>query len=657
MQKTYYSTCNTVKNIISDITKIPAEELGEFDNLVELGADSFVITEVNSHLRDEFEVEIPLSLFFEELTTINAITEYILEHASIENVQIEEAELDEPVQAVSVEKAKVVEANPVITSVQSFPVYETADNTINSSDMLLTLLNQQMNLMNAQIQLLSNNSITRNSLPADRNVIQKQVSKTKELGTKESNVKKTSVETQDYIAHKKLDLTHKNFKKEQKECLERVIKEYTQKTKSSKAYVEKYRKPYVDVRNIAGFRPDIKEMVYQLIFSKSEGSKIYDIDGNEYIDIAMDFGANLFGHNPEFVRNAVQEEAEKGFPLSLISSLSGEVAELICKLTGVERVCFNNSGTEAVMLAIRAARAYTQKNRIVMFSGSYHGTSDVVLGVQSYKSSNKGVVPVCSGVPQGAVDDVAMLKYDTEEALEYIESCSDQIAAVIVEPVQSRKPQLQPREFLQRLRKITENKNIVLIFDEMIVGFRVAKGGSQEYFGVKADLVTYGKVCGGGMPIGILSGKEEIMGVLDGGVWQYGDDSVPPYENQRTFTGGTFCHHPLTMAAAKAVLTEIDKRGDDLYTELNQKTAYLADQLNTYFSENKIPIEITYCGSLFRFVLKGNLELFYYIMIMKNVYIWEGRNCFLSVAHTMEDIEKIIQAVKETCEILTPFFH
>ena len=646
MNKAYYEVCNTVKTIICNVTKIPVDNLGEFDNLIELGSDSFVITEVNSHLRETFGMDIPVSLYFEELTTVNAIAEYIMEHAELQEREVEYVQLDTS-DIEKLEDVPVFKTEPVVVQTVEAKAHNTHPD-------VMMLLNQQMQLMNAQIQLLSSSG---EKIPTQKlePSVSKEVKKMVEKPVKTTPVGANN-QSKDYVAHKKLDLSYKKMAIKQKECLDKIIAEYTQKTKSSKAYVEKYRKPYVDTRNIAGFRPDFKEMVYQLIFSGSQGSKVYDIDENEYIDIAMDFGVSLFGHNPEFIRNAIEAEAKKGFPLSLISELSGEVAALICKLTGNDRVCFSNSGTEAVIQAIRTARAYTQKNRIVMFSGSYHGTSDAVLGIQSFKSENYGVVPVCTGVPQGAVNDIAMLKYDTDEALEYIENHSGEIAAVLVEPVQSRKPELQPKEFLKKLRKITKRKNIVLIFDEMILGFRVARGGAQEYFDIKADLVSYGKVCGGGMPIGVLSGKEEIMGVLDGGLWNYGDDSVPPYENSRTFVGGTFCHHPLTMAAAKATLTEIDDRGDDLYTNLNKKTAYLANTLNTYFTENQIPIEVTYCGSLFRFVLKGNLELFYYVMIMKNVYIWEGRNCFLSDAHTMEDIEKIIQAVKETCEIISPFF-
>lgn len=686
MDKYYDEVCSTVKTIVSDITKIPEAELGESDNLIELGADSFVIMEANSHFREKFGLDIPVSLYFEDLTTIDAIVEYIINHADLEHQDAvaEEKISDAVVESISLDNAVVEaaqpaqavlpvypQAQPVITQ-PMYTVPQQASGQPVSSDLLM-LMNQQMQLMNAQMQLLSGNGVMTPNVMSSNVVAPQAVAPQMQAGSQEQAApvpqkevkavepaKQTDVTKQpaskDYVAHKKLDLKHKEFQEKQRECLNKIIAEYTEKTKSSKKYVERYRKPYVDVRNIAGFRPDIKEMVYQLIFDNSKGSKVYDIDGNEYVDIAMDFGVNLFGHNPDFVQKALEEEMKKGFPLSLISGLSGEVAELICKITGNDRACFSNSGTEAVMQAIRASRAYTQKNKVVYFSGSYHGSTDVVLGIPRFNSKNHDVVPACTGVPQDAVNDVIMLKYDTEEALEFIAANSDTIAAVLVEPVQSRKPELQPKAFLKKLRELTLQKNIVLIFDEMILGFRVARGGAQQFFDIRADLVTYGKICGGGMPIGVLSGKEEIMGVLDGGLWNYGDDSVPPYENLRTFIGGTFCHHPLTMAAAKAVLTKIYETDDAFYDELNRKTAYLADTLNAYFMENKIPIEVTYCGSLFRFVLKGNLELFYYVMIMKNIYIWEGRNCFLSAAHTMEDIEKIIQTVKETCEMISPFF-
>lgn len=186
----------------------------------------------------------------------------------------------------------------------------------------------------------------------------------------------------------------------------------------------------------------------------------------------------------------------------------------------------------------------------------------------------------------------------------------------------------------------------------MITGFRIQPGGAQAWFGVQADLVTYGKVIGGGMPIGIVAGKAAFMDGIDGGTWSFGDGSYPQNEHRRTFVAGTFCHHPLAMAASLAVLDYLESHGEQLQNQLNSRTSALAAELNSYFTHEQIPMKIVHFGSLFRFVLKGDLELFFYHMLEKGIYIWEGRNCFLSTAHTEEDIARIIQAVKDSVDEL-----
>jgi glutamate-1-semialdehyde aminotransferase len=238
-----------------------------------------------------------------------------------------------------------------------------------------------------------------------------------------------------------------------------------------------------------------------------------------------------------------------------------------------------------------------------------------------------------------------------------------ELAAVLVEPVQSRRPDLQPKEFLQQLRQLTKEKQVTLIFDEVLTGFRVHPGGCQALFDVKADLAVYGKVVGGGLPIGVVAGSPYYMDRIDGGMWLYGDDSYP--EVPMTFFAGTFCKNPLTMAAARAVLRHMKMQGGTLQQQLNQRTAQLAATLNAYFKQEGVPIEITHFASFFRFTYAGNVsefylpiefELLFYHLIEKGVYIWEGRTCFLSVAHTEEDIDRVIGAVKDSVVFLSHVF-
>ena len=263
---------------------------------------------------------------------------------------------------------------------------------------------------------------------------------------------------------------------------------------------------------------------------------------------------------------------------------------------------------------------------------------------------NSKTIPIAPGTVENMVADVLVLDYDSPESLEIIEAHAHELAAVLVEPVQSRRPDLQPKAFLQQLRQLTKDRGITLIFDEMITGFRIHPGGSQAWFGIEADLATYGKIVGGGMPIGVVAGKTAYMDSIDGGMWNYGDASYPQADT--TFFAGTFCKHPLTMAAAKAVLAEIKREGVALQERLNQRTAQLANTLNTYFEAEQVPIKIVYFGSLFRFSFTGNMDLLFYHLLQKGVYIWEGRNCFLSAAHTDEDLDYLITALQESIEEL-----
>src|SRR5262249_39988235 len=292
--------------------------------------------------------------------------------------------------------------------------------------------------------------------------------------------------------------------------------------------------------------------------------------------------------------------------------------------------------TEAVMMAVRLARTAHDRPLIALFAGSYHGTFDGVLAQPAMANHLEASVPMASGIRPGAVEDVIVLDYGKPESVAQLHKYAGKLAAVLVEPVQSRRPDLQPREFLQELRHFTEAHNIALIFDEVITGFRVAPGGAQEWFGVKADLATYGKVIGGGMPIGVVAGRAAYLDGIDGGHWTYNDHSYP--RATTTFFAGTFCKHPLAMAAARAVLKRLKAEGPGLQQTLNNRTSSVAAELNAFFDAEEFPIRINHFGSLFRFSFRGNLDLLFYHLMEKGIYIWEGRNCFLSTAHGETDL-------------------
>ena len=212
-----------------------------------------------------------------------------------------------------------------------------------------------------------------------------------------------------------------------------------------------------DPRAVSGFRPEWKELVYPIVVEKASGSRLWDVDGNEYIDLVNGYGQTAFGHAPDFVTAAVREQLDKGFAIGPQAELAGKIAELFTEITGTERITFCNTGSEAVMAAMRVARCVTGRDKIVVFDGDYHGQFDEVLvrGVKGLNGASRSV-PVAPGIPASAVENLIVLDYGTPEALQWIEKNADDLAAVMVEPVQSRHPGLQPIDFLRRLREITE---------------------------------------------------------------------------------------------------------------------------------------------------------------------------------------------------------
>lgn len=440
--------------------------------------------------------------------------------------------------------------------------------------------------------------------------------------------------------------------------LKEFIQRYNHKTKTSKQISQKLRPFLADNKASSLFSISLKEIAYPLVGKRSFGSRIWDVDDNEYIDLIMGYGVNLFGHNPPFIKQAIEDQLEEGIHIGTQSEVAGGVAELICELTQMERVAFSNTGTEAVMTAIRLARTVTNRNKIALFSGSYHGHFDGTLVEGQGVNGDFQAVPMAPGIPPNIVKDVLVLEYGNSQSLDIIKDHDHELAAVLVEPVQTSNLSLQPKEFLQQLRQLTTEAGIALIFDEMVSGFRIHPGGAQAWFGIQADLATYGKIVGGGMPIGVIAGKAAYMDAIDGGMWNYGDDSYP--QVKRTFFAGTYCKHPLSMAAARAVLKQLKSHGASLQQQLTQRTSQFAEELNAYFQEDNLPFKIENFGSLFSFTASGSLAvsqdsdvpyfkqlLFYHKLLDKGVLL-RGNGGFLSTAHTNEDINSIIQAIRES---------
>ena len=431
----------------------------------------------------------------------------------------------------------------------------------------------------------------------------------------------------------------------QREGLARFTELYCRRLAKSKEFTAQNRRHLADPRVVSGFSPLRKEITFPIVCDRSKGSKLWDLDGNEYVDLTNGFGAAFFGHTPDVIIDAVREQMLHGIEIGPQHPMVAEVATLFCELTGNERVAWCNTGSEAVLGAMRAARTVTGKNTIAIFEGGYHGIFDevIVRGTKSLRS-----IPAAPGIPPSHVQDILVLEYGTPETLRILKERSGELAAIMIETVQSRRPSLQPRAFLHACRKIADQSGAALIFDEVITGFRIRAGGAQEYFGVRADLATYGKILGGGMPIGAIGGKARFMDAFDGGAWQFGDDSAP--EAGVTYFAGTFVRHPPALAAARAALTYLSTH-PDVYDSVSTRAEGFAARVNETMRTMGAPVRLDRFGSQLKIRIDEDLPhggLFYHWLRSKGVHAWEGRPCFVTMAHDDEDIEKLATAFAES---------
>ncbi len=435
----------------------------------------------------------------------------------------------------------------------------------------------------------------------------------------------------------------------QRKHLDALIARYVRRTAESKRLTEASRPHLADPRSVAGFRRIWKEMVYPIVVDRSSGSKLWDVDGNEYIDLVCGFGPILLGHNPAIVREAIKSQLDQGIETGPQTPLAGKVAQLFCEMTGMERVAFCNTGSEAVLAAIRVARTVTGRDLIVMFSGAYHGIFDEVLVRAAKVDGISRPIPLAPGIPSNMTDNILVLEYGSPAALDVVKARGHELAAVLVEPVQSRRPDLQPRDFVKRLRELTQASGTALILDEVVTGFRTHSGGIQALWEVRADLATYGKVVGGGLPIGLVAGCAKYMDALDGGMWCYGDDSFP--EVGVTFFAGTFVRHPLALAAAHAVLTHLKSEGPELQRRLNLRTTQLVEALTRQVAALAAPFRITHFSSWLWLNLPAELpfaSLLYPCMRARGVHLLEGRPVFITTAHSDADLERVVHGFRDS---------
>lgn len=389
-----------------------------------------------------------------------------------------------------------------------------------------------------------------------------------------------------------------------------------------------------------------------LFIKNAKGAYLYDEDGNQYIDYIASWGPMILGHAYEPVVKAIQEQAVFSTSYGAPTELEIKMAELIkAMVPNVDLIRMVSSGTEACMSAIRVARGYTGKNKIIKFEGCYHGHADSFLvkagsGVATF---NIQTVP---GVTAGVTNDTLTCAYNDLQAVErLVAENKNEIAAIIIEPVAGNMGCILPEKgFIEGLRKLCDTENIVLIFDEVMNGFRLAPGGAQEKLGIAADLVTYGKVIGAGMPVGAFGGKRQIMEV------------VAPLGN--VYQAGTLSGNPIAMIAGYTLLNELNTNSS-IYKELDEKTVYLRDGLNEVLKAWGKPYVINQLGSMisihfsdkpvtdFASAAAANNDLFkkyFHAMLKRGVYLPPSafESWFLNNALTKEDLNRTIQATRES---------
>ncbi|MFW6194126.1 MAG: glutamate-1-semialdehyde 2,1-aminomutase [Halobacteriota archaeon] len=379
---------------------------------------------------------------------------------------------------------------------------------------------------------------------------------------------------------------------------------------------------------------------------RGKGSKIVDVDDNEYIDYCMAYGPLILGHANEDVIRAVKDKIDDGFLYGTPIEQEIEYAKLIVKLfSGIDKLRFVNTGCEATMSALRLARGYTGKNKIVKVEGSFHGAHEAVL-VKAGSGATTHGVPKSAGVPPEFVENTLQVPYNDTQALADMLEKEKDVAALILEPVMGNTTLIPPQKgYLKEIRKITQENDVLLIFDEVITGFRVAPGGAQEYYGIRPDITTLGKVAGGGFPIGVFGGREDIM------------EKVSPSGD--VYQAGTYSGNPLTLISGYTTINYL--LDNNVHQQINQKTDELVKGISDSIQDAGANCTIDNVNSIFCIYFgaqpkdyvdalkldKDKYVQFYWKLLENGVFLPPAQyeSCFMSYAHSGDDIQKTIEAV------------
>ncbi|MGY6520980.1 MAG: aminotransferase class III-fold pyridoxal phosphate-dependent enzyme [Mongoliitalea sp.] len=643
---------NQVFEMLADAAGI--ESQSEDESFFEMGIDSLLLTQMVSMVKSKFNVSVTFKQLNSELSDVKSLAVYldqVLPKETESTVGVQPVS-QKPTQAIPVAATPVFPQMQQIQSVQ--PVHSGATGNLH-----LQLISKQLELLSQQIQVLSGGMVESTvvpSQPISSSIHQAQEAKSTVAQEKSSPPATVEVKKQKtFGAMARIEKQRAKLSASQEAFIHNFQKRFNEKTKGSKSYTQEHRSYMADPRVVSGFKPAIKEITYSLVVNKSKGKYLWDIDGNQYLDALNGFGSVFLGHNPDFIKNAIIDQLEKGYEIGPQHELAGIVSKMIKDVLEHDRVALCNTGSEAVLGAIRMARTVTGRSLVISFNGSYHGIFDEVI-VRSLPNGKS--YPAAAGIMPETVHNIMVLEYGTPESLEIIRQKKDDIAAVLLEPVQSRSPEFIPVEFMKEVRKICDESGAAMIFDEVITGFRMGMQGVQGLLGIKADIASYGKVVGGGISIGVMAGSSRFMDALDGGFWQYGDDSVP--EAGVTYFAGTFVRHPLALASTKASVEYLIKDNGAIQQRLNEYTTHLMKRLNQVFEHYNLPMYTVNFGSLWLTKYKEELpqsELIFALMREKGIHIYENFPCFLTEPYEPSDLDRIVKAFQESIhELVTNGF-
>jgi len=644
-----------IARILNDVAGLPPESAQRDATFVDQGLDSLSLTQATLEFEKTFGIKLRFRRLLEDLDTQAKLAVFFDGQLPADKFA---PEAQTPPPAPVVQQALLPAASPLPTT-QVFTAIQPVQ-AVAGGSAVQQLIQQQMQLMSQQLALLAGQPLASAApatlLPPDTPVTQQPpmsspaapaamaavtsaTAPTAATAAQEQPGKNALVEKPFGASARIVLSTQNDVTPEQQRWIDDFIQRYNARTGRSKAFSQSHRKVMSDPRVVTGFNPLWKDLVYPIVADRSEGARIWDIDGNEYIDLLSCFGANLLGYKPAEVTQAMIEQLQRGIEVGPQHPMAAEVAQLISDLTGMERVAFCNTGSEAVMGAMRMARTVTGRKKIAIFNNSYHGIFDevIVRGTKQLRS-----LSAAPGILANAVENILVLDYDSAESLEVLRKCAHELAAIMIEPIQNKYPTLQPTGFVQQLREIATQGGAALIFDEVVTGFRVAPGGAQEFYGVRADIATYGKIIGGGLPFAAIAGGSLWMDALDGGHWQYGDDSYP--EAGVTYFAGTFVRHPLALAAARATLQHLKRGGHALYQTLNARTQRMADKLNAAFAARNAPVKAVHCATLWRLSWDDNtrhISLFYYLARFHGLHLYEQFGHFVTEAMSDADTDHI----------------